>query len=314
MENDLLVKCEEWDPLSSHNTFSIASFNTLRRNEAFIGKYWVSLEARKWENRRKLHIELLKSLKTDLICLQEAEMNTFEEDFGFAQELGYEVVKPKGTKKQEDPQHGHTKPSIFYNPARMKLVWHNPRSRMVLAAFEFLETPRLVFVMNVHLQGGRQEDQRLYQIKSGFKELEKFLAKEHLAKEGVHLVLCGDFNATLEHLVHQFLRDGAMAEGERSKVLGAKAHEFDFRHTYKLSDAYGALPERPYTIKWGVHRDAQFHAIDFIYYSSNTLKLRLLRDTVPKELKDALIQTEGLPSQRHPSDHLPIAAQFIFNE
>jgi len=262
----------------------------------------------------------LASIHTDIICVQEAEIATFEEDFAFMEYLGYTSVKPqaKNTKKVEDSTiHGHTKPSIFFKTNRLLLKWHNPRSRIVLALFEVIETGRLVYVINCHLQGGsNEESQRLCQLRSAFKELKKHMDSIKMPKEQLSLILCGDFNATPDHSIHAILRQGSINSDDKAKYFlrDPKAERSVFTHDYNLSDSYSVLSddERPYTFKWGVKEDAIFTILDFIYFSQGTLSLQALRNPLQDSERILMKDKLGLPNSSNPSDHLPVAAVLKF--
>lgn len=73
---------------------TVATFNTLRKNYGFVGKFWVSQKAKEWTYRKQLHNTLLPKLNADILCLQEAELcDTFDEDWEFLRKHGYSVVK-----------------------------------------------------------------------------------------------------------------------------------------------------------------------------------------------------------------------------
>jgi len=300
------------------NYISLSTFNTLRKNYQFTKKYWVPDDLRLWSSRLVIHQEVLASLRTDIICVQEAEIATFEEDFSFMEYLGYTSLKPqaKNAKKIEDSTvHGHTKPSIFYKTNRLLLKWHNPRSRIVLALFEVIETGRLFYVINCHLQGGwMEESQRLCQVRSAFKELQKHMDSMKTPKEQLSLLLCGDFNASPDHSLHAILKKGSLSSEDIVRFFkdDPKGEKAVFTHNYNLCDSYSVLSaeERPYTFKWGVKEDALFHILDYIYYSQETVQLHALRNPLTDSERILLQDKLGLPNSSNPSDHLPLAIIF----
>jgi mRNA deadenylase 3'-5' endonuclease subunit Ccr4 len=302
------------------NFISITSFNTLRKNYAFHNKYWVPDDLRLWSTRLAIHQELMASLHTDIVCVQEAEIVSFEEDFVFMEYLGYTSVKPqaKNSKKIEDSTiHGHTKPSIFFKTDRLLLKWHNPRSRIVLALFEVIETGRLFYVINCHLQGGiKEESQRLCQLRSAFKELKKHMESFKITKEQLTVILCGDFNATPNHSIHAILQKGSLSSEDKTKFFqdDPKAEKAVFTHDFTLCDSYSVLSdeERPYTFKWGVKDDALFNILDFIYYSKGTLTVQALRNPLLDSERILMKDKLGIPNSSNPSDHLPVATLLKF--
>jgi len=200
-----IVLPNNWEESSSKG-ITIATFNTLRRRYEFSEKYWVPEEARNWTNRQVLHQELLPSLHADIICVQEAEILTFDEDFGFLTNFGYTAIKPVVKDAKEAEEHGHTKPSIFFKTAKFNLKWHNPRSRIVIVNFEDIETGHSFYVINCHLQGGRESDQRLYQMRSALQQLQIHSKKSKIADNSLSCFICGDFNARDEEPVHYLLK------------------------------------------------------------------------------------------------------------
>mmetsp|Transcript_17965 Transcript_17965/g.26919 ORF Transcript_17965/g.26919 Transcript_17965/m.26919 type:complete len:510 (+) Transcript_17965:51-1580(+) len=121
---------------SREKEVSIATFNILQKNFNFSKKPWVLPEHAKWEYRKMLLQDTLATLNTDIVCLQEADEDTFESDFAvYMEQLGYDMVPPS-SKNKRDRDHGHTKPSIFFKKDKFMLHWHNPRSRTTLIALE----------------------------------------------------------------------------------------------------------------------------------------------------------------------------------
>jgi len=283
------------------------TFNTLRRNYTFGKKYWVNDTARDWNTRKELHKTLIASLATDIICFQEAELTSFDEDFGFVESLGYSAVKPV-VKKGE---HEHTKPSIFFKTSRFNLKWHNPRTRTLIVQLEDRITSKCFYVVNCHLQGGTgQEDQRCFQVRSALQQLQNHIKSAKLSEQEIICFVCGDFNELYGFPLHTLLKEGQPNAEEITKYFAGKP--FNFKHNFGLKDSHEGVPNRPYTFKWGVKDDALYHTIDFIYCSGNKLEVQCIRNPLKEDQDQPMRETIGIPNQWHPSDHLPAAALFKF--
>jgi len=285
------------------NKISIATFNTLRRNYEFKGKYWVTSTVKEWKTRQAMLKNVVAALGTDIICLQEGEASTFDEDFSFVTELGYTAIKPTAKKGEHD----FTKPSILYRASRFTLKWQEPRSRTLLVQFEDNTSKRQFYVINCHLQGSNgQEDQRCFQAKSAIEKVQKH-AK---TTTGITCFLCGDFNETPTFPLHTFIQQGKPTSEEVEKYF--KGKPFTFAHTLGFKDSFGHLKERPFTFKWGVKDDAEYQTIDYIYFTENQIEAQSIRLPLTEEQEGPMKETLGLPNSWNPSDHLPIAGLFKF--
>jgi mRNA deadenylase 3'-5' endonuclease subunit Ccr4 len=120
-----------------------------------------------WDYRRDLLKERLKLVNADVVCLQEVSPKSFEQDFDFMQELGYDGF--------ELFKKGRFRPATFWKTSQCELVTpavHKDRS--LLTAFRIHERPpnkpaKNWYVLNCHLQAGRQSKRRVRQINEGVK-------------------------------------------------------------------------------------------------------------------------------------------------
>lgn len=290
-DDEMLVTRSEW-PMRKRGAFSIASFNTLRHQYRFNENDWSSEEHKSWAHRQELHRKLfIETLeRPSIICLQEAELRTMEEDFPFLFEGDYGHVSAG---KGKDDGHSFTKPTTFYRLDTFDLIWSNSRSRVVLAELMLKSNrDRSIYVVNVHLSGGNQEGkqfQREQQIKSALKFLTPRL-KANTKEDCV--IVCGDFNCD---------------------VSGAKDHNVtkllsDFNPAYRKNDSM------PFTHKWGCHEGRMFFQfIDQIFATASSLQLVSTRSPFDGEEWDSLLQPGlGFPNACHPSDHVPLVAEYDF--
>jgi mRNA deadenylase 3'-5' endonuclease subunit Ccr4 len=292
-----------WSSESPLEGISISTFNTLRKNYDFDGEYWVDEETRKWDTRLKLLKDVFIALNTDIICAQETETYTFEEDFQFMTECGYGAVKPVA---KDEREHGHTKPSIFYKSARFRLTWHNPRSRTVLVQFQDKFTEKFFYVINCHLQGGTNSaDQRLFQMRSALQQLQLHMITQKIERKNLACFICGDMNATSHDPVHSLLKNGCLSPEEIFK------YGFKYSHDLLFRDALENVPANErYSFKSGVKADAFFQNIDYIYYTPKFFEVSSTRDPLSRKQREEMKDQIGIPNKWHPSDHLPVAAAF----
>jgi len=163
---------DKWPPLNlskpKHGRITIATYNTLRRNYEFSFQKHVKEDHREWGLRLEMLHKQLKGFEADLLCLQECELGTIEEDFSkslMAQGYGYVHADPKGGVD-------FTKPLIFFKRDKLRLRWHSPRSRLVIAEFEVIESGHIILVSSIHFTSGFDPSKRFGEARSLLKRLD----------------------------------------------------------------------------------------------------------------------------------------------
>jgi len=283
----------------------------LRRGYSFRGKYWVPDDIRKWEYRRMLHQQLLPNFGSDIICLQEAEVNYFDEDFMFLEKYGYSAVKPVARDSKESETYGFTRPSLFFKTSKLTLTWHNPRSRVMIAEFKHNLTGKKFYVVNCHLQGGRgveESNQKCFQLRSSFQQLIDHAKKSKIAEKDISCFVCGDFNSEKGGIVHEYISKGKLCNESLTKFF--PKNNFHGKHDMCLQDSHSSLKETFYTFKWGVNEDSYFDTLDYIYFTPKLFEVKAIRNPLTNENKKNMIDKIGIPNVWHPSDHLPVGAIF----
>ena len=294
------VECNKWSSFVSSrpDCVSVCSFNTLRRNYRFRSNYWCDDAIKSWDNRKELHRKLFDAIACDILCLQECELTTLEEDYDFLL-CSYDVVSAGVAKKD---QHSFTKPSIFYLKDKFDCLWVERRSRAVLVELKDKKSFKRFFVVSVHLSGGQEKgDDRDNQVRSALKYLKTRMAvtdKAHNANNDNNndnnndddekevkpsVFFCGDFNCFGDEKIPDLLKaEGLHCEIQRSHI--------------------------PFTHKWGTAKDVSAQFIDFIYSNE---KCEAFRDPFDEDTWKAL-KEEGIPSMKigHPSDHVPVCALY----
>jgi mRNA deadenylase 3'-5' endonuclease subunit Ccr4 len=103
----------------------------------------------------------------DVVCLQEVSPVSFEDDFAFMAELGYDG--------KEMYKKGRFRPATFWKTSQCELAAPPVhKDRTLLTSFRLLhksdaatEQARNWYVLNCHLQAGKQSKRRLRQINEG---------------------------------------------------------------------------------------------------------------------------------------------------
>lgn len=165
-----------------------------------------------WEYRCDLLKQRLKLIGADVVCFQEVSPNTFEQDFEFMHELGYDGV--------ELFKKGRFRPATFWRKSHCDLAApavHKDRS--LLTSFRLVDRPSNTpaknwYVLNCHLQAGRQAQRRVRQINEGVRGVMTLARKLNEVKpeESLRLVVCGDFNGGQECGAVQYLEQGFIDE------------------------------------------------------------------------------------------------------
>jgi mRNA deadenylase 3'-5' endonuclease subunit Ccr4 len=135
-----------------------------------------------WEYRRNLLRQRIAAVDADVVCLQEVSPESFDSDFAFMYDLGYDG--------KELFRKGRFRPATFFKRSRCELVVPSVhKDRTLLTVFRrkqnaaTTEENRVVnetgvavdrsdegknwYVLNCHLQAGKQASRRLRQINEG---------------------------------------------------------------------------------------------------------------------------------------------------
>ena len=163
-----------------------------------------------WDYRRDLLKERIQKVDADVVCLQEIAPESFENDFSFMSDLGYDGV--------ELYKKGRFRPATFWKTSHCALV--SPavhKDRSLLTAFnlkDLSEDPRYWYVANVHLQAGKNGPRRVRQMNEAIKgtlTLARKL-KEPEPESTIRLIVCGDMNGEQECGAIHFLEHGFVDE------------------------------------------------------------------------------------------------------
>lgn len=155
-----------------------------------------------WETRRNLLRGRISEIGADVVCFQEVAPESFESDFQFMSDLGYDG--------KEMFKRGRFRPATFWKTSRVEIV-ETPvhKDRTLLTSFNLvtdnLEDKRSWHVLNCHLQAGKQGSRRVRQIVEGISAAVK-QAKRIKEADPTNplLIVCGDFNGMVLNLVYTF--------------------------------------------------------------------------------------------------------------
>ncbi|KAL7567946.1 hypothetical protein ACA910_019656 [Epithemia clementina (nom. ined.)] len=169
-----------------------------------------------WDYRRELIQKRVAAVDASVVCFQEVCPESFDQDFHFMEELGYDG--------KEMFKKGRFRPATFWKSSQCELV-STPvhKDRTLLTAFRCGSnsgddknsgTARNWYVLNCHLQAGSEASRRVRQINEGMRSiltLAKKLKEPEPAKT-LPIVVCGDFNGGAECGAVRYLEDGVVDE------------------------------------------------------------------------------------------------------
>ncbi|KAG7342114.1 endonuclease/exonuclease/phosphatase family protein [Nitzschia inconspicua] len=219
-------------PSSSINQLSVLTWNILLPNSQ--DGWWtykmyspkVDPEVPTWKYRQSLLRDRIGTINADVVCLQEISPTSFEDDFAFMTELGYDGY--------ELFKKGRFRPVTFWKTSECRLVTPAVhKDRCLITAFEKRTTgrfsptdedmtkvgplhsqPPFWYVANCHLQAGQQGSRRVRQTLEAIKGVLTLAKKQKEDKpdEKLHLVICGDFNGGPEAGAIRLMEDGFVDE------------------------------------------------------------------------------------------------------
>jgi endonuclease/exonuclease/phosphatase family metal-dependent hydrolase len=176
-----------------------------------------------WEYRQSLLKDRIGTINADVVCLQEISPTSFEQDFGFMADLGYDG--------HELFKRGRFRPVTFWKTTECRLVTPAVhKDRCLITAFEkwtvsqgstsddvipvesSSHQPPFWYVVNCHLQAGQQGPRRVRQLLEAIKGVLTLARKlkEKNPEESLRLVVCGDFNGGPESGAIRLLEDGVI--------------------------------------------------------------------------------------------------------
>ena len=207
----------------------VASWNVLS-NWWYVYKYYnqsIEKSKKSWPHRKELSKQYIRKLDADILTLQEINPSSFDEDFCFLRELGYDGV-------MEDSKNKWMRCGIFFRRNKISLVKvdhkaykcvvaqlqvQNSSSGDLAESTEGLQAQRYVFVTTCHLSASDAGD-RVRQLETALKITGKMAKKSGIKSDDVALLVCGDCNTFVDVAdspVRRFMLDGIILPNFKSQ-------------------------------------------------------------------------------------------------
>eukprot|EP01060_Flectonema_neradi_P008459 TRINITY_DN1603_c0_g1_i1.p1 TRINITY_DN1603_c0_g1~~TRINITY_DN1603_c0_g1_i1.p1 ORF type:complete len:332 (+),score=33.69 TRINITY_DN1603_c0_g1_i1:46-1041(+) len=295
-----ILRCRRGTVINDVNT-TLGSFNALQRGfENKKHANYVSKEAKSWKHRQALLQELLPTLG-DIIGVQECEIGTFEEDFGFMANHGYDYIAPFDKAAVKDPsKRTLAKTATFFKTSKFQLLWSNHRSRTLLTALVHRDTQKVIWHINCHLEGHPLKVcERVSQLKSAFNSVHAHQQKLKLKPDQCNVVVCGDFNCSSDCTAFRYVVKKGLSPSDRDPWNPSEpVTKTAISHPYNMRCVTNGM-------KTFLGSSGVASSIDFIFVSEN-FSLTAVRDNFTREQWKSALQT-GVPNKWHPSDHFPVS-------
>jgi len=331
-------------PLSSSPIrFKVVSYNILAELYATRQAYpYCDSWTLSWPFRKKMILQELEDVNSDVVCLQEVQADHFEQHLNpYLTELGYDgLYKQKSRESMgqygkvdgcavfwkrnkfvmtenysiefnEIARRGAMELGLDENEARRYM---NRLSRDNVAQIVVLEVlsglgvkanrqQARVCIVNTHLYSNVQRpDVKLWQCLSLLHELEQFVSQRDLA-----LMICGDFNSEPNSAVYELLTEGQLNthHPELEQHSEHAVHILpDQSEIYHSLDLASAIGGVMGSEPLFTNYTAMFKGtLDYIFYNPQRLYVTSCTN-LPSAQEIQSTSGEGLPSACYPSDHL----------
>ncbi|CAK9833962.1 2',5'-phosphodiesterase 12 [Anthophora retusa] len=276
--------------------------------------------------RKLLILKELIGYNSDIICLQEVDINVYKHDLLPAlSELNYD-----GTYNLKNEQYEGL--AIFYNQERfdqltcdysvisqginleefnsvwsliqnddVKKTFLNRNTIVQVVVLRSKENPEILIIGNTHLYFLPQADHiRLLQAYYSLVYLRTFANKmkaEH-PECNVSILYCGDFNSAPEKAVYQLMTQNYVPEDHTDWLSNPEelVENVSIKHDTNLASACGTPEYTNYTATFS-------GCLDYIFYQVDNLQVE---QVIPIPSKEELSAHTGLPSVVFPSDHISL--------
>uniref|UniRef100_A0A7S3QA10 EF-hand domain-containing protein n=1 Tax=Chaetoceros debilis TaxID=122233 RepID=A0A7S3QA10_9STRA len=182
-----------------------------------------------WKHRQSLIKERVLHSAPDVFCMQEADGDTFDADFEFMKDAGYDHVLHKKFR---------FRCATFFLKDKFLLEQVAHKDRTLVTSLRCRTTPtstqRILHVVNCHLSGGAAPERRLRQVHDAVDQIRKWTnvlertvtqlskgkrpspklvakAEQALAEyQDAAMIVCGDFNSDGNTAVRKLLVEGSV--------------------------------------------------------------------------------------------------------
>jgi len=218
------------------------------------------MDKRKWSHRQKLIRERLLLSEADIVCIQEADGSTFDDDFAFMRDAGYDHCLHKKFR---------FRCATFFKREKFTLAQVAHKDRVLVTELKSMDNERFLNIVNCHLSGGAAPERRLRQVYEGIEQIRKWkqavtttLEKQRNANrpnakniataeekcrlaDKAGIIVCGDFNSDGNTGVRRLLVEGSVDPEWREPQyplisLTSKTKETAFSFLDAAELAYGA--------------------------------------------------------------------------
>jgi Ca2+-binding EF-hand superfamily protein/endonuclease/exonuclease/phosphatase family metal-dependent hydrolase len=124
------------------------------------------MDKRQWKHRQSLIKERLLHSAADIVCIQEADGDTFESDFAFMMDNGYDFVLHRKFR---------FRCATFFLRDRFVLDQACHKDRTLVTSIRCKSTNRVLHLVNCHLSGGAAPERRLRQVHDGLQQIQKHI-------------------------------------------------------------------------------------------------------------------------------------------
>jgi len=227
--------------INNKDEFSILSWNILLPNSRPDNYWnhkmyasWVPMEKREWSHRHALIKQRLELAGADVVCIQEADGDTFEEDFAFMAAAGYESCLHNKFR---------FRCATFFKSDKFTLEREAHKDRTLVTALRTIGreqgadancSDRVLNVVNCHLSGGAAPDRRVRQVFEALDQIRKWNTKAETTADKLRkakrpspknikkaeeesrrhseagVLVCGDFNSDGNTGVRRLLVEGSV--------------------------------------------------------------------------------------------------------
>jgi mRNA deadenylase 3'-5' endonuclease subunit Ccr4 len=262
-----------------------------------------------WEHRKSRIVHQLLdkgTIKADIVCLQEVQVDLFPDLMS--------MLSPtfEGVLQNVTVMHNVGTAILVRKDCPFRIKRTESRSRALISVLEDKDDKNsIIYVCTVHLDADKAWDrqtreyhqrQRENQLKSLLKRLDNQCRLDKKDFDKIPLVIAGDFNTLRDNPINT-----ALAKGELSPRLSIHLHD-----VYLEAEFFN----RPSLPLYYQNDGSQNHhlvktyrggaVLDYIYVSDRVQVL----DTLLCHPSSSVVGSEQLPSQDHPSDHLPVGIDF----
>ena len=275
-----------------------------------------------WDHRKSLIVDKLldEETKTDIVCLQEAQVDLFSDLLA--------SLSPVFDGVMQNVTSGHNVGTavLVRNSCNMKIKRVESRSRALIVTLEDKENDNNLYICSVHLDADRSLDpkmrelhqkQRQCQLKSLLKRINYACKLDKQIIKEAQILVAGDFNMLRENPLHELLAEGSLTTSPSAHVLLHDAYfeaERHKRHSIPVyhrssSEERNSIGE---TAKKDQHLVKTYKGGAILDYIFTSEKVKVV-DTLLYHPSSSTVGTEKWPCDDHPSDHLPIGIDMEWN-